>query len=97
MQQPSQQWEAFEPEYRSEWERRYPHIPWNEVRFGFRYGWESAQADRQSSWPQVEQAMRKGWEAWQALQQTHAGLHVQQSWESVLQIVCYGWDQARSQ
>jgi len=39
---PTHQWEDYEDRYRSDWERNYPNTPWNDVHYGYRYGWESA-------------------------------------------------------
>src|SRR5262245_35835893 len=39
---PAHRWEEEQDRLRAEWERAYPNVPWNDVRLGYRYGWEQA-------------------------------------------------------
>jgi hypothetical protein len=91
-------WEDFEDQYRAEWERSYPNTPWNDVSYGYRYGWEMAQDPRyrDRDWSDVEHDLRTGWSEWEARHRTTSlGRQLQQGWEELKESVRHGWEKAR--
>ena len=95
---PPRSWEEHEERLRSDWERSYPNTPWNDVRYGYRYGWESASDPRYADrdWNDLEYDLRGGWNEWQASQRAGSlGQQIQQSWDELKESVRHGWERAR--
>jgi hypothetical protein len=91
-------WEDFEDQFRSDWERSYPNTPWNDVSYGYRYGWESASDTRYRGreWDSTERDLRSGWDDWQSRNRAGGvGQQVQQSWEDLKDSVRHGWERAK--
>ncbi|HEX5688563.1 MAG TPA: hypothetical protein VFX76_01090, partial [Roseiflexaceae bacterium] len=80
---PPQQWEDLEEQLRADWERNYPNTPWNDISYGYRYGWESA---RQSSgatddWDTNEPELARSWNDWQSTHRNGSlSQQLQQGW-----------------
>ncbi len=93
----SYRWESREQQLRSDWERIYPNTPWNDVRLGYRYGWESAHNPRYAGhiWETVEDELRIGWDSWQAHQRDTIGLQFERRWEELRDSIRRGWEQSR--
>lgn len=92
----SPRWESREQQLRSDWERIYPNTPWNDVRLGYRYGWESARNPRYAgrTWETAEDDLRAGWENWQARQGDSIDMQFQRGWEELRDSVQRGWEQS---
>jgi len=92
----SQRWESREQQFCSDWERTYPNTPWNDVRLGYRYGWESAHSPRYAGrgWDAAASDLRAGWESWQTRQSESRDLRLQLRWEELKDSVRRGWEQA---
>jgi|GEM_PF-1374992 len=91
-------WEDYEDQFRAEWERRYPNIPWNDVRLGYRYGWEQASQPHyhEREWSGVEGDLQAGWRAWQMRYQgSDRGSQLMQNWDDLKGSVQYGWHRAK--
>ena len=92
-------WEDHEEQFRAEWQRRYPNVPWNDVRLGYRYGWEQARRPdyNERQWAGVERELQARWSEWQARYGSSSGQGRQliQNWDDLKGSVQYGWEQAR--
>ena len=97
---PTHQWEDYEDRYRSDWEWNYPNTPWNDVHYGYRYGWESASDPTYAGrdWADVESDLSSGWDDWQTHQRTGSvGQQIQQTWDELKSSVRHGWEKARNE
>jgi hypothetical protein len=94
----SQRWESREQQLRSDWERIYPNTPWNDVRLGYRYGWESAHNPHYAgrTWEAAENDLHAGWDSWQARQADTIGVQFRRRWEELRDSVKRGWEQSMS-
>jgi hypothetical protein len=95
---PTHRWEDVEDQFRADWERSYPNTPWNDVRYGYRYGWESGSDARYAGrdWDSIERDLRSGWNDWQSRNRTGGvGQQIQQAWEDLKDSVRRGWDKAK--
>ena len=95
----AQRWESCEQQLRSDWERTHPNTPWNDVRLGYRYGWESARNASYAgrSWADAERDLQTGWANWQARQHDRIGRQFQQPWEELQESIRTGWEQVRGE
>lgn len=95
---PLQRWEDYEAEYRREWERDYPNVPWNDVSYGYRYGWEQARDPRYRgrSWgAEIEHELRLQWDDWEASHRLKTISHqLQQRWDDLKDSIRQGWERA---
>lgn len=98
---PTYRWEDYEDQFRSDWERSYPNTPWNDVSYGYRYGWEQANDPRYRNrdWNAVESDLRTGWNDWETRNRGAAGLghQLKQGWEDLKDSVRHGWNRARNE
>ena len=79
-------------------ERNYPNTPWNDVSYGFRYGWEQANETHfyGREWVDIEPDLRTGWDEWEARSRSGGiARQLQQGWEDLKENVRHGWEQAR--
>ena len=93
-------WEEEEDRLRAEWERAYPNVPWNDVRLGYRYGWEQAGTPGYAGrdWSSAEADLRAAWGGWETSQgdSTAVGRQLMQDWEDLKESVRLGWEKARA-
>ena len=96
-----ERWEEHEDRFRQEWERSYPNTPWNDVKHGYRYGWEQANDSRYSGrdWSAVEGELRTSWSDWDARQHggSDQGYELQHDWEYLKDCVRHGWERTRAE